>query len=169
MEKFTWQAKGSTIHQLCCTTLQITLQGSPNSQQNEWKGFDPVCCGCVSLERCLQLTVESLNNFIGDRVIRSRPEVLTSQELHQRCPQTRLKLSSSINCDGQRNSESCNPTSGKGEGNCFRCDVRHGQCLGPSSEAIDACEQVTVSTRWRERTDDVNMDLIEMGIWCCER
>ena len=114
-----------------------------------------MCCGCVSLERRRQLMVESLNISIGDRVIGSRPEVLASQELHQRCPQTQLKLSSSITCDGQRNSESCNPTSGEGEGNCFRCDVSHGQCLRPSSEAIDACEQVTVSLRWRKRADDV--------------
>ena len=127
-----------------------------------------MCCGRVSLERRLQLTVESLNNPIRNRVIGSRPEVLASQEFHQQCPQARLKLSSSITCDGQRDSKSCNPTSGKGEGNCFRCDLRHRQCLRPPSEAIDACEQVTVSARWREVADNVNMDLIKTGIWCCK-
>ena len=103
----------------------------------------------------LQLTVEPLDDSIRNWVIETCSQMLATQELHQRRPRS-LEM-----VDGTPN-RAIQPVAK------VRATVSAVMSFMGKSEAIDAREQVSVSMRWGEGADNVNVDLIKASIWRCK-
>ncbi len=60
------------------------------------------------------------------------------------------------------------PTGDEGLGSCICCDMLKWNCFNPSSETINTCQEVGVSSLGGERSNNINVHMIESCVRGCE-
>ena len=60
VEKFSWNAQGGPVHQLCRAAAQIVLETAAETKENHREGLYPLSGGSCGAETGLELAVESL-------------------------------------------------------------------------------------------------------------
>jgi len=105
--------------------------------------------------------MKTFDYTLGDRVICCRSETFCSEESHEIFPSGRFKLTTLVGCYRGRNAESRNPLSQECFCNRFGSNCFEGYCFDPSGEPINTCEEISVTLRGRQRTYNVDVDLIK--------
>ena len=101
---------------------------------------------------------------IGDGVVGSRADALGTKEMHELCPEFGLELTSSVCGDGGWGTKAGNPTGDEGSGDGLSCDVRDRDGFRPTGEAVNAGEQVCVSSGGREWSNKVDVDVVKANV-----
>lgn len=83
-------------------------------------------------------------------------------------PQVRLKLSTTICCDGGWDTEVSDPTRDESMDSRGSCDVWRRKGLKPASKTIHTCKEVRVSLTRRQWSNKVNVYVVKPGIWHCK-
>ena len=112
--------------------------------------------------------MESFNKSVCHWVIRCGASTLRAQELHQFSPQYRLKLATTISSGCWWSAKPWYPPTHKCFGNSLCCDVHYRNGFWPSSESVDAGEDVCVTVRRRKRPHNVEMNLVKSNVRCCK-
>ena len=83
-------------------------------------------------------------------------------------PEFRLKLTSSVrgNCGGC--TKAGDPARDESAGNSLCGNVRDGEGFRPSSESIDAGEEIGTSFRRWKWSNEVDVDVVKVSIRACE-
>jgi hypothetical protein len=79
-------------------------------------------------------------------------------------PEGGHELGPPVRCDGGGNSKPGYPTGEEGPGAVGGGDGREGNGLQPPQGSVDYCEQVSMAAGWRQRADQVDVDVGETAV-----
>ena len=96
-------------------------------------------------------------------MVGARPDPRCSENLRDFGPQTRLELGASVGGDDVRNAELCDPTADEVAGDRLGVHGGQGNRRRPPCEAVHDGQQVRVACRGWQRSNQVDMDVLEAG------